>query len=146
MKLSNLFCMPFVLFHFTLVRSEIPSITSSSIVSSSHEDRSRVETPFPLNLGNRFLAESVRATMTCDKYPRVCRATGSPGPDCCYRQCVDVVADRLNCGACGKKCKYGEMCCRGKCANPSVDEKHCGRCNNKCPRGSSCVYGLCNYA
>ncbi|KAL3740784.1 hypothetical protein ACJRO7_021979 [Eucalyptus globulus] len=146
MKLSNSFCIMLVLLCLTLVNSEVPGITSPSIISSSHEDESSVEAPFPLHLGNRFLAEGVRATMTCDKYPRVCRATGSPGPDCCNKQCVDVATDRLNCGACRKRCKYGEMCCHGKCVNPSVDEKHCGRCGNKCSKGSSCVHGLCNYA
>ncbi|KAI3419276.1 uncharacterized protein J3R85_013272, partial [Psidium guajava] len=83
---------------------------------------------------------------TCDKYPRVCRAAGSPGPNCCGKQCVDVAMDRLNCGACGKRCRYSEICCWGNCVNPSVDGKHCGRCGNKCPKRSSCVYGLCNYA
>ncbi|KAI6704569.1 hypothetical protein NL676_007531 [Syzygium grande] len=114
MKLSNSICIMLVLLCFTLVSSEIPSVTSSSIISSSHEDRSRVETPFPLRSRNRLLAESVRTAMTCDRYPRVCRAAGSPGPDCCGKQCVDVATDRLNCGACGKRCRYGEMCCRGE--------------------------------
>ncbi|KAF8030216.1 hypothetical protein BT93_E2610 [Corymbia citriodora subsp. variegata] len=146
MKLSNSFCIMLVLLCFTLVHSEIPSIASSSIISSSHEEASGIEAPFPLHSRNRFLAESFRMTTTCDRYPRVCRATGSPGPDCCGKQCVDVMTDRLNCGTCGKRCKYGEMCCRGSCVNPSVDEKHCGRCSNKCSKGSSCVHGLCNYA
>ncbi|GFY91724.1 stigma-specific Stig1 family protein [Actinidia rufa] len=94
---------------------------------------------------SRFLAQSPRATMTCDKYPRVCVAKGSPGPDCCYKQCVNVMSDKLNCGKCGYKCKYSETCCQGKCVNPSVDERNCGRCNNRCKNGGSCAYGLCSY-
>lgn len=97
---------------------------------------------------NRFLAQSRPPAdkMTCDRYPRVCKTKGGPGPDCCKKQCVNVMTDSLNCGMCGKKCGYFEMCCRGECVNPSTDEKNCGRCNNKCGNGSSCVYGLCSYA
>ncbi|KAJ9136379.1 hypothetical protein P3X46_033464 [Hevea brasiliensis] len=94
----------------------------------------------------RFLASKPPPAMTCDKYPRVCRAKGSAGPDCCKKQCVDVMKDKLNCGKCGKKCKYSEICCQGRCVNPSNDEKNCGKCNNRCKKGSSCVYGLCSYA
>ncbi|KAM7481032.1 hypothetical protein LguiB_005615 [Lonicera macranthoides] len=92
----------------------------------------------PGRLG-RFLAQKPRAAMTCDKYPKVCKSKGSNGPDCCKKKCVNVTSDRLNCGKCGKKCKYSEICCRGKCVNPSKDEKHCGSCNNKCKKGGSLV-------
>ena len=95
----------------------------------------------------RFLAQTLpRATMTCNKYPRVCRTKGSPGPDCCNKKCINVMTDKLNCGVCGKKCKYSEICCKGKCLNPLFDKKHCGSCNNKCKKGTTCVYGMCNYA
>ncbi|OAY84237.1 hypothetical protein ACMD2_05433 [Ananas comosus] len=36
-------------------------------------------------------------------------ASGSPGPDCCKRRCVNVMTDGLNCGRCGAKqvrCSY----------------------------------------
>ncbi|KAK2999190.1 hypothetical protein RJ639_023029 [Escallonia herrerae] len=95
---------------------------------------------------NRFLAQNPRATVTCDKYPRVCRAKGSPGRDCCRKKCVNVETDRLNCGRCGRKCKYSEICCEGKCVNPRFNKGHCGGCNNKCKKGSSCTYGMCSYA
>ncbi|KAL7212233.1 hypothetical protein ACSBR2_014999 [Camellia fascicularis] len=96
---------------------------------------------------HRVLAQSLRAPLaTCNKYPRVCAAKGSPGPDCCGKHCVNVMTDKLNCGKCGKKCVYSEMCCQGECVNPSVDKKHCGRCNKKCNNGGSCVYGLCSYS
>lgn len=94
----------------------------------------------------RFLAQNPRALKTCDKYPRVCDAKGSAGPDCCRKKCVDVMTDKANCGKCGRKCKYSEMCCQGKCVNPSRDEKHCGGCNNMCKKGNSCLYGICSYA
>ncbi|XP_068323455.1 stigma-specific STIG1-like protein 2 [Pyrus communis] len=94
---------------------------------------------------SRLLASRATVT-TCDKYPRVCRASGSAGPDCCKKKCVDTNTDRVNCGTCGKKCKYGETCCKGKCVNPRSDKKNCGSCNNKCKKGSSCVYGMCSYA
>ncbi|KAF5943383.1 hypothetical protein HYC85_017460, partial [Camellia sinensis] len=107
----------------------------------------RTRQPF-LQGTNRFLAQSPRVTMKCDKgdkYPRVCALKGSFGHDCCNKRCVNVMTDKFNCGKCGKKCKYSEMCCGGECANPSVDEKHCGNCNMKCKTEGSCVYGMCSY-
>lgn len=104
------------------------------------------QTPISLRGTSRFLAQKQRAIMTCNKYPRVCRAAGSPGPDCCGKKCVNVMTDKLNCGMCGKKCKYPEICCKGQCVNRLSNKKHCGSCNNKCKKGSSCVYGMCSYA
>ncbi|KAJ4842767.1 hypothetical protein Tsubulata_013392 [Turnera subulata] len=109
------------------------------------EDQERVPT---LRGTSRFLARTTttRDVMLCDKYPKVCRIRGSPGPDCCKKKCVDMKTDRLNCGKCGKKCKYSELCCKGKCVNPRSDKKNCGGCNNKCKKGSVCAYGMCSYA
>ncbi|KAF5742147.1 hypothetical protein HS088_TW09G00189 [Tripterygium wilfordii] len=117
-------------------------------LSAESPTKESMENEALLPAGGRFLASNKpRAVMTCDKYPRVCRGKGSGGPDCCYKQCVNVMSDELNCGKCGNKCKYWEICCQGKCVNPSLDEKHCGKCNNRCSdKGSSCVYGLCSYA
>lgn len=98
----------------------------------------------PLRGMSRLLAS--RAEMTCNKYPKVCRAKDSPGPDCCKKKCVDMSSDRVNCGKCGRKCKYAEICCKGKCVKPMSDEKNCGSCNNKCRKGSKCLYGMCSYA
>lgn len=95
----------------------------------------------------RFLAQiKPRVPMTCDKYPRVCHAKGSSGPDCCKKKCVNVMTDRLNCGKCGKKCNYSELCCKGQCVNPRSNIKHCGSCGNTCKKGSLCLYGMCSYA
>ena len=43
---------------------------------SSHESQEQTS----LRGANRLLAQRTRATMTCNKYPRLCRAKGSPGP------------------------------------------------------------------
>lgn len=95
----------------------------------------------------RFLAEKTRVTLTCDKYPKVCRENkGSPGPDCCNKRCVDVMKDGLNCGECGKKCEYGKLCCKGKCVNPMHAKQNCGSCGNNCDKESLCTYGTCGYA
>ncbi|GAB4830827.1 hypothetical protein Ancab_004855 [Ancistrocladus abbreviatus] len=112
--------------------------------------------PVPSHAGikNRFLAEEykkpsthiIRGQVTCNKYPRICHTKWSPGPDCCKKKCVNVMADRLNCGMCGLKCKQQEMCCKGKCVNILHDKKHCGSCSNRCKKGSVCSYGMCSYA
>ena len=83
---------------------------------------------------------------TCKKFPRICLAKGSPGPSCCKKKCVDMMRDRHNCGACGRKCKYNQICCNGKCVNPSFNKRHCGGCNKMCSNGDLCVFGLCSYA
>ncbi|XP_038895517.1 stigma-specific STIG1-like protein 1 [Benincasa hispida] len=96
--------------------------------------------------GLLFNFESLQKGVTCNKYPRVCRAKGSKGPDCCNKKCVNVETDRNNCGMCGNKCKYSRICCNGRCVNPMFNKKHCGGCNNECSKGSLCAYGMCDYA
>ncbi|XP_056173208.1 stigma-specific STIG1-like protein 3 [Syzygium oleosum] len=93
---------------------------------------------------SRFLSQKRKRThhLTCNKFPRICRAKGSPD---CKKKCVNLLADRLNCGMCGKKCKYNEICCKGMCVNLSFNWKHCGGCNNRCNKGDFCLLGLCNY-
>ncbi|KAJ0803584.1 putative stigma-specific protein Stig1 [Helianthus annuus] len=63
---------------------------------------------------SRFLAQHMRGLLKCNKNPRLCRAKGSPGPDCCNKKCVNVKTDKQNCGLCGKKCKNQEICCKGE--------------------------------
>ncbi|XP_004145195.1 stigma-specific STIG1-like protein 1 [Cucumis sativus] len=96
--------------------------------------------------GLLFNFESLQKGVTCNKYPRVCRAKGSKGPDCCNRKCVNVETDRNNCGMCGNKCKYSRICCNGRCVNPMFNKKHCGGCNNECSKGNYCAFGMCDYA
>ncbi|XP_078177441.1 stigma-specific Stig1 family protein [Carex rostrata] len=88
----------------------------------------------------------LRGTATCDKFPRVCRAKGTAGPDCCKKKCVNVMKDNLNCGECGKRCRFGQTCCNGNCIDVMYDERNCGACKNKCKKGSFCNYGMCSYA
>ncbi|CAL8144979.1 unnamed protein product [Prunus armeniaca] len=97
------------------------------------------------SLRSRLLAYGPPAT-TCDKNPKVCQASGSAGPDCCNKKCVDTNTDRANCGKCGRKCNYSEICCKGKCVDPNSDNENCGSCNNTCKKGTSCAYGMCSYA
>jgi hypothetical protein len=148
MKSSTILFTLLVLVALANIQSATPMVKQSHVSIEKHSTNDLPlqrdeEQPHLLRSG-RFLASKV--TMTCDKYPPICRAKGSAGPDCCRKQCVNVMSDKLNCGKCGKRCKYSEMCCQGKCVNPSVDEKHCGKCNQKCKKGSSCLYGLCSYA
>ncbi|KAH7569450.1 hypothetical protein JRO89_XS06G0164700 [Xanthoceras sorbifolium] len=127
-------------------------ISAATLPSSDDHDHDGDDsTTTSLRGASRFLASAPRTrvnVMTCNTYPRVCRAKGSPGPDCCKKKCVNVHTDRLNCGKCGRKCKYSEICCKGECVNPRSNNKHCGGCNNKCEKaaGSYCVYGMCSYA
>ncbi|XP_019168734.1 PREDICTED: stigma-specific STIG1-like protein 1 [Ipomoea nil] len=111
------------------------------------------ETPTSLRGIGHFLAQKGKEkkaektrNQTCNKNPRICRAKGSPGPDCCKKKCVNVMNDRQNCGLCGKKCRYNETCCRGKCVSTLFDKNNCGGCRKKCKKGTTCVYGMCSYA
>ncbi|KAG6639047.1 stigma-specific STIG1-like protein 2 [Carya illinoinensis] len=125
------------------------TITSLSATQPDHDQGSvpAKERPTSLRGTGRFLAEKTRVTLTCDKYPKVCGENkGSPGPDCCQKRCADLMKDRLNCGECGKKCKYSELCCKGKCVNPMSTKQHCGSCGNNCDKESLCTYGICGYA
>ncbi|KAG0484757.1 hypothetical protein HPP92_008653 [Vanilla planifolia] len=87
-----------------------------------------------------------KVRMTCDRFPRTCRAKGSAGPDCCKKRCVNVMTDGLNCGECGKKCRYGQKCCGGRCVDVMHDHSNCGGCRARCGKGSFCQYGMCSYA
>ncbi|KAI4295944.1 hypothetical protein L6164_035937 [Bauhinia variegata] len=111
----------------------------SAITSSESEEMNT-----SLRGANRLLRS--RRTMTCDRYPRVCRMVGSEGPDCCHKKCVNVSRDSNNCGRCGKKCKYSQICCKGKCVNPMANKNHCEGCGSKCKKGDYCQYGMCTYA
>ncbi|KAK2644538.1 hypothetical protein Ddye_019733 [Dipteronia dyeriana] len=133
----------------TALSAATPSSDDDQEPSLAYHDDDTLTTS--LRGASRFLASRrtrVNAVkVTCDKYPRVCRTKGSPGRDCCKKKCVNVNTDRLNCGKCGRKCKYSEICCKGECVNPMYNKKHCGGCNKKCgKKGSYCVYGMCSYA
>jgi hypothetical protein len=83
---------------------------------------------------------------------------------------TDLLSDRDNCGACGKKCESWQTCVQGACLCPqgtilcddecvdvNKDPNNCGKCGKKCPgpapkgpgklsTGSpSCENGVCSY-
>ncbi|CAA6674435.1 unnamed protein product [Spirodela intermedia] len=89
---------------------------------------------------------SRQATLTCDRVPKVCRVIGSPGRNCCRKRCVNLRTDTMNCGRCGKRCRYEEACCLGTCVNILFNRSNCGACNRRCEKGNNCRYGMCNYA
>ena len=59
----------------------------------------------------RFLAQQFKVVRTCEVYPKLYCGKNSQGPNCCNKQCVNLMTNKLNCGKCGKKCNYFEMCC-----------------------------------
>ncbi|KAL4269547.1 hypothetical protein GQ457_01G006510 [Hibiscus cannabinus] len=121
--------------------------TENYSVAEYHNDATMDSFEYSSAEGDRRTLQKKRThRVTCKKFPEICHARGSPGPQCCKKKCVDILKDRQNCGKCGKKCKYNEICCKGKCVNPSFNAKHCGGCNNRCGNGEFCVLGLCNYA
>ena len=129
-------------FVFIALFMHVALATSSDIVNTNEDQLPSLR----ISMSHLLDHYNPGASMTCDKFPRVCRAKGSPGPDCCRKQCVNVMSDNLNCGQCGRKCKYGEACCRGNCVNIMYDAKNCGGCKNRCKKGNFCKYGMCNYA
>lgn len=80
------------------------------------------------------------------------------GKSWCWAQCVDLVNDEDNCGACCHACRADQICdngtcscygsmqeCGGECVDTMTDPDHCGACFNKCPPGSDpCVTGACS--
>ncbi|KAL0843796.1 hypothetical protein Bca101_017042 [Brassica carinata] len=84
----------------------------------------------------------------CNKEPKICSRTGAANATmaCCNNKCIDLLTDTKNCGACQKKCWFGQTCCGGECADMDFSKRHCGKCNNRCKPGVFCVLGMCNYA
>ncbi|KAJ0692148.1 putative stigma-specific protein Stig1 [Helianthus annuus] len=130
----------------TLIILMALAINLSATPIELNDDEDLVPTSGSLRGASRFLAQNSRGLMKCNKNPRLCRAKGSPGPDCCNKKCVNVKTDKQNCGLCGKKCKHQEICCKGKCVNLMTDKRNCGGCNIKCKKGNSCKLGMCSYA
>ncbi|KAF9619236.1 hypothetical protein IFM89_005790 [Coptis chinensis] len=133
---------------FTLIEDD--GDDEDALVDQVDEDTTNTlnenEEPSSLLGVSRFLAQKKpKGKLTCNKYPKICRAKGSPGRSCCKKKCVNVKTDRLNCGKCGKKCSYSWICCKGRCINPRKDRKNCGGCKKRCKKGEYCAYGMCNY-
>lgn len=81
-----------------------------------------------------------------------------PNATDCNGVCVATKRDVLNCGACGKACKAGEVCVQGGCAlqcgggatkcsatcvSTKSDPDNCGMCAFKCGTGLVCSVGKC---
>src|SRR6476469_3708291 len=65
----------------------------------------------------------------------------------CGSQCVDLVSNPANCGACNHPCSTGMVCsnsvcttmcgpgqtnCNGACVNVTMDHDNCGGCGRRC--------------
>ncbi len=76
----------------------------------------------------------------------------------CNGECVSLLVDPLNCGACGIVCGSDERCeagscasacpagltsCLGSCVNTSHNPENCGSCGNRCDASQHCENGVC---
>lgn len=93
----------------------------------------------------------------CPPQGVVCKAGTVP----CGLGCVDPLADRRNCGACGIacgsqqdcvpddsgsaacQCRAGTEACTTGCAVTSYDAQNCGSCGHACDDGLVCQEGQC---
>jgi hypothetical protein len=64
------------------------------------------------------------------------------GYKCCNGNCVNLVNNLSNCGACGNNCGpnvgAGNACCGTSCKDLSDDPNNCNACGAKCPYGWVC--------
>ena len=51
------------------------------------------EKPSFLLRRGRFLAQQFKVVRTCEVYPKLCRGKNSQGPNCCNKQCVNLMTD-----------------------------------------------------
>ncbi|CAN0900958.1 Stigma-specific STIG1-like protein 3 [Linum grandiflorum] len=86
-----------------------------------------------------------RAADHCSKDPGLCKSLYGDGFECCNNKCLNLNADKHNCGGCKNKCEFKDECCNGKCVFLALDKRHCGKCDSACSAGEFCLYGLCNY-
>ncbi|MGV3625107.1 MAG: MXAN_6577-like cysteine-rich protein [Archangium sp.] len=95
--------------------------------------------------------------MACPQQGVVCK----PGTLPCGTGCIDPLADRRNCGACGNACLTNQDCgddgsgagaclcrpgttaCNGVCVVTSSDSNNCGGCGTTCGAGEVCDNGTC---
>jgi hypothetical protein len=60
---------------------------------------------------------------------------------CCNNTCVDITADKNNCGGCGNPCGTQD-CCAGNCVDTmGSDTANCGGCGVTC--NGTCTNGTC---
>lgn len=86
--------------------------------------------------------------------------TCGKGEDRCNGDCVNLQADRNNCGFCGRACTEQEECLNGGCfgcADPlsrcgdecfdlTSSNQHCGGCGIACGENEQCINGFCTCA
>lgn len=108
----------------------------------------------------RFQVLAVLAALTMTACPPtgvVCKAGTLP----CGTGCIDPLADRRNCGACGTacltnqdcgddgsgagtcQCRPGTTACNGTCVVTSADSNNCGGCGTTCAANEVCDNGTC---
>ncbi|KAJ0450235.1 putative stigma-specific protein Stig1 [Helianthus annuus] len=78
----------------TLIILMALAINLSATPIKLNDDEDLVPTSGSLRGASRFLAQHSRGLVKCNKNPRLCRAKGSPGPDCCNKKCVNVKTDK----------------------------------------------------
>lgn len=94
----------------------------------------------------------VFALSGCPPVGVVCK----PGTSPCGTGCVDVSADRRNCGQCGRTCEAQQDCnqgecqcragtevCGNSCSNINYDAQNCGQCGKVCDSGLVCEQRQC---
>jgi Cys-rich repeat protein len=72
--------------------------------------------------------------------PNQCQSNADcqSGETCCANQCVDLLFDEYNCGACGQVCAAGETCERGACTGAQTCVT-----DSDCPPDQICMNGIC---
>jgi Cys-rich repeat protein len=72
--------------------------------------------------------------------PNQCQSDSdcAAGEACCANQCVDLLFDEHNCGACGQACAAGEICDRGSCYSVTSCTT-----DDDCLPDEVCVNGQC---
>ncbi|XP_019154036.1 PREDICTED: protein GRIM REAPER [Ipomoea nil] len=102
-------------------------------------------------LRSRFLASVIKKGKRCDAVSNnVCNGVSANNGTsllyCCKKHCRNVLGDVNNCGACGRKCGFGQRCCGGACTDVVYNPLNCGKCTKACLPGVPCNYGSCGYA
>ncbi len=123
--------------------------------------------PNPVSLGGDFEESCITCppgfyvdttNCGCESLGLPCSALNCQGPqfECCSGECVNLLDDVQNCGACGVACTGRRTCesgtcecpagtqdCSGICVNLLSDNSNCGQCGNQCTGIKTCVGGIC---
>ena len=104
------------------------------------------------------------ATLARADFRPAAAQTCGEGEFACDGECVDLMTDMENCGACGEVCESGLVAvaciegecvrtdcpaalisCDAECVDPDTDPDNCGDCGVVCASGE-CVDGVCTPA